>query len=262
VIGTIGRAAAAVAAALVAGCSGGTPWSSPEDRINEAFPPSATVSQARAKLDDSFKTDAAAKARVDAELATKLKLRALTCAAGNEPSFTDSAEDLRRKLPPDCFTRFDEDLVAWMNSRRLSLLMSAPPLRPIPQNPPAILSTTHPVTAIKFASNAGIAVATSANTVEVIDMGNDESLFMDPALRFYPNIVDVAPNGRAFALSNNNSGAVTLRDSQTGEVLADYAEYARFAWLDAHTALLMKRDGRGTVELLDLASGKMTVAKG
>jgi hypothetical protein len=248
--------------ALAAGCSGGNPWASPEDRINEAFPPAATVSQVRAKLDDSFKGDAAAKARVDAELVTKLKLRALTCAEGKEPSLLDSAEDIRRKLAPDCFAKFDADLIAWLNSRRLSTLMSAAPLRPIPQNPPAILSTTNPINTIKFASDAGIAVAASGNTVEVIDIGNDESIFMDTALRFRPYLVEVAPNGRAFALSNSDAGGVTLRDSQTGEVLADYPEYTRFTWLDPLTALLMKRDGRATVELLDLASGKTTVAKG
>lgn len=255
------RVTPGLAAVLVlSACDGRSPWASTEQRINDAIPVGAAARQAKSRLDELLLEDADSKARIDAEYSTKLKLRALTCAQGNEPSILDSAAEIRRKLPTNCFSSFDKELVAWANGRRLTALLNAPALRPVPAVARQVFSTTNQVNTIRFASSAGIAVVTSNNTVEVIDIGNDESVYMDTALRTHPSSLDVSPNGRAFAVGSADGGVI-LRESASGEVLAEYPEHWRLIFLDSLTALLRRKDYRG-VDVLDLASGKTTAAKG
>jgi hypothetical protein len=252
--------AAAAAGLLATGCSGPGPWTSLEERVNDAVPPGSTVIQAKAKLDQSFEKDPEARARIEDEYATKLKLRALTCVQGKEPSRFDSGAEIRQQLPMECFTEFDRDLVAWMGARRLSSVLGAEALRPIPPTAPSLLTTADSIIGVGFASEAGIAVALASHSFEVIDISNDESLFVSDKLPVTPSWVAVSPNGRAIAVPRADGG-VDVRDSQSDEILAQYPDHTRLTWLDSVTGFMVAKSGRG-VDLLDFTTGKITAAKG
>src|SRR5688572_24855191 len=145
----------------------GKPWASVEERVNDAIPLSAVAAESQVRLFERLKDLPDQQRQIEAELATRMKIRALSCAQGKEPSIFDSAVDIRKALPADCFRTYDEGLAAWMGSRRVHMLLLAPPLRPIAEELPPILTTANNVGGLEFASHAGVAVASGAEGMEV-----------------------------------------------------------------------------------------------
>jgi hypothetical protein len=72
---------------LLSGCDAAkNAGRSPEERINEAQPVQREVLEVRKSLEAMLAQDATASASLQRELATRDKVRALTCAKGLSPS--------------------------------------------------------------------------------------------------------------------------------------------------------------------------------
>jgi hypothetical protein len=242
---------------LIAGCDGRAPWRSAEQRINDAVPVGAAVLDARSRLEQSPGADEFAPRTLEVEYQNRLRLRALTCAQGSEPSLLESSTALRNRLPAACFEKADAELLQWLRLRRMQRLLGAPALRAIPATPPQLISAAQAIAVIRLAAAAGIAVVSSGKSVEVIDIGNDQSLYHNPDLP--GNALEVSPNGRMFALGG--PAGVVVRDATTGDELVSFPEHTRFAWLDSTSALLHRKNGGG-LELLDIGSSQLQTVKG
>jgi hypothetical protein len=231
---------------------------SPEERVNEARPVLAETLEARKSLEAMLARDAKGSADLQRELATRDKVRALTCAKGFSPSLFQTKDEVAKSLTDQqCFDDYDRETLQWLKGRQLHSLLTAGPLRAVPSTPVAIFATAGGVNTIRFAAEAPIAVCTSNNTVEVIDVGSGESLFLDRNLSQHPSAVAISPNGRVFAVGGSNG--LSLREAENGEVLLDLPDYQRFVWLDRETGLAIKRT-QAAVDLIDFANNARTVA--
>lgn len=230
----------------------------PEERINEARPVQVETLEARQSLEATFAEDAKVNADLQRELTARDKVRALTCAKGFSPSLFQSKDTVAKNLPDQkCFHDYDRKTVEWLKGRRLHRLLTAGPLRTVPNTPVAIFATAGGVNMIQFAADAPIAVSTSNNTVEVIDVGSGESIFLDRSLSQHPSAVAIAPNGRVFAVGGSNG--LSLRHAESGEALLELPDYQRFEWLDSETGIGTKR-AQATVDLIDFADNGRAVA--
>jgi hypothetical protein len=246
----------------VSGC-GGDAFKSNEDRVNAAFPVDAQVSAAVSKVEAGFANDSDRSAW-RREYETRQKLRALTCASAFEPSWLDSTDDIRRKLnKPECFSEFDGEQLKWLKWVRTGLLVNQPPLRPIPREARRIITATAAIQTVAFADSAGVALAMSSTSLEIIDMEKDESILVDRQARPYQFRPALSPNGRVFAAISQAGGSdgVRLRESESGETLIEISGVRDFQWLENSTAWIVWNDRRGA-ELMDLATGKSTPVKG
>jgi hypothetical protein len=229
----------------------------PEDRINEVRPALPETSRMRRSLEQTFADDASASAELQQELATRDRVRALTCGKGYSPSFYETDNAVSRKLTNQkCFDDYDLETVEWLKGKRLQRLLTMGPLRELPGNTLPMFATTGGINTIKFAAAAPIAVSTSNNSVEVLDVGSGESIFLDRALSQHPSSIAISPNGRVFSVGGTN--AVSLRDADSGEVLFELPEYARFTWLDALTGIAIKRN-QSAADLIDFANNGVAV---
>jgi hypothetical protein len=258
---SVGAVVLGVAVLLgLSACGDRSPWRSAEERINNAFPVANNVLAAVQRFGKLPNADASGKRPFDDEYQTRLRLRALGCAEGYEPSFLSSAAAIRKRLSAACFDKADVELLAWVQRRMLKELLLAPALRPVPETPPAIFSTTNDIREISFAAAAGIAVVTSDKAIEVIDIGSDESLFLDAKRPASATGAQVSPNGQVFAHTAGGDG-LRLRESATGELLAAFPDHTQCIWLDADTAVLVRKDSTGS-DLLDFQTDQLKPIKG
>lgn len=255
-----GKLALAVAAALaLVGCDGRSPFRSVEQRITEAFPVSAEVGKARMRL-GGFLGAAGGEELFQAEFATRLRLRALACAQGNEPSKFDAVEKIRQRLPAECFTKVDAELLAWLQQRILAQLLTEPALRPIPEKPANFLTAETSLIGMRFASEAGVMLVGSGRNIEIIDVGTNKTIYSgDTGDGINTRLADISPNGRVIHSGSSHAG-VSLLEAETGEVLAGWPDYKQFIFLGSMAALVA--EGSGRRGLLDLRDGSVRPVKG
>jgi hypothetical protein len=231
-----------------------------EQRITDAFPVSESVRKTLARVEGFLAKERAGKALFEDEYETRLRLRALTCSQGKEPSWFASTQKIRESLPQDCFTKADEELHNWLQLRVMRYLLQAPPLRPIPDQAPKILSSSYSFSTLRFAAQAGVMLNAAGRYGEIIDIGTDQSLAKIEDPETFGSVIDISANGRVFIMGPSPKG-VLLRESESGEVLASLPEHNQFQFLDATAALMVRKDSRGT-DVLDLQTGTMDSAKG
>lgn len=79
---------------------------SSEDRINAAIPMYRDIVQS---IDNVLESVTAEKRKeIENEISKRLKIRALTCSGGYTPSWSDSEEDIRKRLRDrSCFNNSD-----------------------------------------------------------------------------------------------------------------------------------------------------------
>jgi hypothetical protein len=245
-----------------AGCDG--VGKSPEERINEAVPVAEAVQSSRDALDGLLtEADAEEISRIDAEMASRLKIRALSCSKGYEPGFFESGESLRSVIAnAECFAAYDKTLAAWLNHRRIGLLLAAGPLRPIPREVPRFVTATMSIGNVWFADSAGVALFASAGTLEILDLKDSSPIFSETSdpTRSWQSSSRLSPNGRLFLTSRQ--GALSLRDTETGAVLADFDDLSGFHWLEGQTALVTDREHPREPRLLDFATGERIPIRG
>jgi len=259
---SIALIATVVLSALVSGCDG--IGSSNEERINAAHPLAEPVAKSRAALlvllDEK---DTREREALEAEMESRLKIRALTCGKGIDPGPFDSDEEIRAGIAhPGCFEDYDASLAAWLNHRRIAQLLSAPPLRPIPKEIPRFITAAKNIGITWFADDAGVVMLSSARDLEVLDLATNEAIFTESgdASGSWQTSARLSPNGRLFL--TGKSGSLSIRDTETGEVLAEYPDLMGLYWLDGQTGLANKRDGAREPLLVDFASGERVPMRG
>lgn len=196
--------------------------SSAEDRINRAVPVASGTTDSRQAYDDAAKSLSVDTTAMDAEYFARLKVRALECGHGFAPSVMASDDDIRSALTDkDCFAAADAELQQWIGLRRIGLLLSAPPLRPIPATPPAMLVAPDDIREVSFAERAGVALLQSAKQYSVLDLATGESIRTADVSNSDP-ITSLSPNGRLFVGGGVGRGDAAVYESTTGEVLATF----------------------------------------
>lgn len=247
---------------LVSGCGDfGKP---PEDRINEAYVVAESVTQARQALTESLgDADVKRSEAIDAEMASRLKIRALTCGKGHEPGPLDSSEEIRTTIDnADCFIKYDETLKNWLNHRRIESLLSAPPLRPVPEEPPKFITAASDIGMVWFADAAGVVLLSAAGRLEILDVAENKPIFSEThdASQALQSSARISPNGRLFL--TGKQGSLAIRDTQTGAELAEYQDVESFFWLDGQAALMTTRNNRREPQIIDFATGAQFPLRG
>lgn len=240
------------------GCGVQNLWGDDTARFEEAFPLPAAVADARSKLDALVARDAAARDKWQREFDARRAVRALKCLP-RKLSLFDDAADIRAKVDAACLTGADEELRAWTQGSRLKVLLTMPPLRPLPSELPKFIATTDVPSVYGMADAAPILVVARDRKLEVIDAGNDQTIYRDEGLTERPNFLAPSPNGRVFVMGEGSS--VVLRESESGEVLASFAGYRAFTWLDSTTGLLTDVNFNQRA-LLDGTTGTVLQPKG
>lgn len=245
---------------ILSGCEFiGNLGASDEDRINEAIPLSADVlasKQAYDLLAASLKADTLS---FNNEYTALLKLRALECGRGYKVGLAASDEDIRTAIfDKNCFSDSDEALLNWLGERRIGLMLSAPPLRPLPKTTPAILTASEFITDVDFADRAGIALIQLRKKYQVLDMVSNE--IMHTADTEGGRLGYLSPNGRLLVVNKN--GFAEIHDSETGSLLAKYKDVHAWEvfWINdvgaLYTSSEYSNNNRRNSVFIDFSSGK------
>lgn len=249
-----------VSIGCLAGCEQGAAfWSSPEDKINAAFP----VSEAVRAVQSSLLKDAPAEQvkTIERQVSSRLKIRALDCAKGYSPRFYSSASDIRKKLDSAaCFAERDTEIRKWLGLMRVGFLLAKPPLRLPPQKPPAFLVADAFITSVKFAESAAVALIQSQQSISIVDFESTKPIFREP---LGAGVGAISPNGRLFVTGENNGDLMKIRDSESGATVAEVSMVRpyQFHWLDSQVAIFLARDSIKTV-LLDFTTGQQVPVQG
>lgn len=226
---------------------------SPEDRINAAVPVATEVAEAKKAFDLQAATQSFDVSRLDSAFRDRLKVRALECAHGYSPSWLHDEGKVRAELTDTgCFEKSDQELAQWIGLRHAGLLLAAPPLRPIPEQPAPYLVAGERISEGSFARQAGIAVLHTGKQHELFDLGSGERL--QQIRREGRNfVVDISDNGRLLSLNQDQSTVVL--DLEHGKPLLrlDNVRGQRLFWVGQAGALYVPEDERAPlfVDLLN-----------
>lgn len=224
--------------------------SSPEERINAAFPVSDAARIVKASALE-MATDAQKK-EIEAQINEHLMLRARNCAQGYLPSWHSSVEDIRRAIiNKTCFADADDKISRWLRMRKVDLVLSQPPLAPIPETPPEFISADGFIQDTHFAENAGIALLATPQSIELVDIAT--SKLISSEARGGALVGMLSPNGRLYVTGDGKS--IKIKSVETGSVIDEINSVLPYQlyWLDDHTAAYSQRGSKAT--LLDFASG-------
>lgn len=211
------------------------------DRINAAAPLSGSAKTALAEM-QRLVSDPAVSSGIEAQLALKMQLRALTCdqSLTIDPSLPISVIHDRYGGAP-CFASQDASIANWLGLRTVGYLVGLPALRPLASTPPqSIRDDVADIMRVHFAARAAIAVVGSYRDIEVIDLTRGT-----PINTRYTSegglLGSVSPNGRVYITRYN--GQLRFYDSEDGTLLAEpewglYGSSCGFNWLDNETALI------------------------
>ncbi len=228
---------------------------SPEDRINAALPLAAETAEVKRAFDAEAIAQSYDAGRIDNEFRDRLKMRALECAHGYSPSWSDGEESIRAQLTDTaCFGRFDQSLAQWVGLRHAGLLLAAPPLRPVPAKPASYLVAGDRISEASFARQAGIAVLHTGKRHEVFDLGSGQRL-QEIVRSGRSFVVDISDNGRLLSL-NQDQETVVL-DLERGKPLARLEDIGdqKLFWVGKAGAVYVPQNARAPV-FLDLLSGR------
>lgn len=223
----------------------------PEDKINSAIPVSDAVMAAEKNV---MKQLAGSKrSELEAQLANRLKLRALNCAKGYSPSWLTSKEEIQKMLEDrSCFIDTDKEVAKWLGIIRAGLILAQPPLRPIPGKAPDYIVADENIQNVRFAEKAGVALIEAGQSVEVTDFEGNKPLFKEA--RESSMLGTLSPNGRLFTV--NEGSKLKIRESESGDVIAEIPSVRAnpFFWIDERTGFYSSNSGK--VFLIDFSTGK------
>jgi hypothetical protein len=228
-----------------------------EDRINAAIPLSGSAQTALLQM-RRLVSAPPLRARIEAQLHVKMRLRALECGQDFAISPGSSDEQIRRQYGGNpCLAAQDAVIAEWLGLRTVGALLGLPPLRPVPPGTPARLADLEaPIQRVSFAAQAGVAVMSSYKDIEVVDTaaGVPISTSLGPQQELLQSI---SPNGRVY--TTGHQGQLRFYDSEDGTLVASpqwcmYGGDCRFQWLDNRTVLIDAGGSRGP-ELYDFQTG-------
>jgi hypothetical protein len=249
-----------VIAGSLTGCGDGAAfWSSPEEKINAAFPVSEDVRLGRMSLlKDAPEVQIKG---IELQLNSRLKLRALNCAKGYSPSWHSSTNDIRKKLGTSaCFAETDGEIRKWLGLLRVGIILAKPALKSSPKTAPSFLVADAFIVSAQFAENAAVALLESEKSISIVDFESTKPMFREPR---GAAVGKISPNGRLFVTGDASGAQLKIRDSESGVAIAEIplVRFFEFHWLDVHTAIFISRDSRKTF-LLDFDAGQEITVEG
>ena len=245
----------ALLAGTLAGCA--RLGASATDRINQAMPLAADTQAAKAALDRLAVALDTRVPQLEAEYRAKLGSRALQCSHGYAPSIWTGDDSIRAELVDrQCFDDADDRLREWLGHQRIALLLAAPPLRPVPERPSAVLAAPAPIVEADFAERAGVALLQTRAEYLVVDMASGKPIHTGRHPRGSV-VTGLSPNGRMFVSGSGDDAEI--RESASGDLLATFDDVRAYQlyWASDVGAYYMAQSGR-TPMFFDFAAARAT----
>jgi hypothetical protein len=245
-------------ATLLAGCN--TP--PPEQRINAAMPVEATAAIALRDLEVLAAEGGKDASALANEIAARRKARALACAEGYVPGMFDDERRVAQVLAPKaaCYADEDAKLQAWAATRRVGVLLAAPPRVARPALLPKIQAPITPMST-RFAANAGIAMIGDglSGQYAVLDVTRGATLASGRA----DQAGALSENGRLFVTVQPAAGGTSANviDVATGDVVQAWPGVSGVEWVEDYGALRFlapkagDRSGDTPLVFVDLHTG-------
>lgn len=237
----------------LAGCDFGNVFLfATEDKINAAFPISEAARNGKAAVLDL--ATGAQRKEIEAQLNTRLKLRALSCSKEYLPSWYSSSEEIRKNLDgQSCFAEADNEIARWLGIRRVGLILAKPARKPIPKIAPRFVVADGYIQNARFAASAGIALLETQQAIEIVDFESMKPMFRET--KGSTTLGSLSPNGRLFTTGEGDR--LKIRDTESGTVIAEIPSVRAFEfyWLDERTALYNKSNS-GKAFFIDFQTGK------
>lgn len=237
----------------LAGCDFGNVFLfATEDKINAAFPISEAVRNGKDAVLDL--ADRAQRKEIEAQLNTRLKLRALSCSKEYSPAWYSSSEEIRKNLDgQSCFAEADNEIARWLGIRRVGLILAKPALKPIPKSAPRFIVADGYIQNARFAVSAGISLLETQQAIEIVDFESMKPMFRET--KGSTTLGSLSPNGRLFTTGEGDR--LKIRDTESGTVIAEIPSVRAFEfyWLDERTALYNKSNS-GKAFFIDFKTGK------
>lgn len=242
-----------VLTASLSGCDSGNVFLfAAEDKINAAFPISEAARNGKEAVLDL--ATGAQRKEIEAQLNTRLKLRALSCSKEYSPSWYSSSKEIRKHLDgQSCFAEADNEIARWLGIRRVGLILAKPALKPIPKIAPRFLVADGYIQNARFAASAGIALLETQQAIEIVDFESMKPMFREA--KGSTTLGFLSPNGRLFTIGEGDR--LKIRDTESGTFIAEIPSVRAFEfhWLDERTALYNKRNS-GKASFIDFQTGK------
>jgi hypothetical protein len=222
-----------------------------EGKINAAVPLPQEVQITKGEL--LSKAPAEQKKKIENEFASKLKLRALTCAKGYSPSRFASIEKVQKDLPDrSCFNEEDANIARWIGMRRVAVMLAEPPLKPLPATAPKFIVGDAFIQGVQFAQQAGVVLLETMQSLQLLELESGKTIFKLP--KSDSQMGFLSPNGRLF--TSGVIGRVSIRSAETGAVILEVpkARAHNFRWIDDKTALY-NTDDSNKLMLVDFVNG-------
>ncbi|MFZ0498743.1 MAG: hypothetical protein WAU49_00625 [Steroidobacteraceae bacterium] len=242
---------------VLLGAAAGVAHADEADLINAAIPLSGSAQTAVLQMRRLVR-DGSLRAGIEAQLALRMRLRALTCGQSLEIPLGLSSEQVHNRYGGDpCFAKQDDDIADWLGLRTVGSLLALSALRPMPAfAPQSVADAVAPIQRAYFATAAGVAAVSSYRDVEVVDL----ALGVPINTRFESTgavLLSIAPNGRVYLARQR--GVIRFYDSEDGTLIAQpewclNAIDCGFHWLDERTALIEDPATRAPA-LYDFRSG-------
>lgn len=219
----------AAACAGLAGCSRLQEAAMPvAEKVNAAYPPAAELRLAQERLVGLLGASPQAVEALNAQVAQRLTLRALTCARDHAVGRFDSVAAVRAlQLPRPCLQAQDGALMQLLGLRTIGQLMAQPPLRPLtPAGEPGVLQrgSLAGLASAALARDAGVGVLRDVRGEGlVVQVPGGETIARLPVPTGGPDMGPrLTPNGRVVAVPVNGHGTA-FHDAGTGQLLWDSA---------------------------------------
>lgn len=151
-------------------------------------------------------------------------------------------------LPPS-----PEDMAGAM--RKVGMILSQPPLIPIPTGIPSPILSDANIQTVRFADKAGVALIKTQQEIEIVDLGIMKRIFRQQNSISPAFLGSMSPNGRLFTAANGDQ--LNIQDTRTGAIIAGIPSVLpwMFHWLDERTAFYV--DKKLQSFFVDFASGKI-----
>lgn len=222
-----------------------------EGKINAAVPLPQEVQITKAEL--LAKAPAEQRKKIENEFASKLKLRALTCAKGYTPSRFASIEKVQKELSDrSCFTEEDVGIARWIGMRRVAVILAESPLKPLSVTAPKFIVGDAFIQGVQFAQQAGVVLLETMKSFQVLELESGKTIFKQPKLDSQMGVL--SPNGRLF--TTGVVGRLSIRSAENGAVILEVpkARAHSFRWVDDKTALY-NTDDSNKLMLVDFVGG-------
>lgn len=198
----------------------------------------------------------AAKARFDLELASRLKIRALSCAQGFQAHWYQSRDSITASVGhSQCLDDQEQTLAQWLGFIEVGQLLAMPALLEAVGEPVGLLQATGSIRTIKYARQAAVALLGSGSDLTIADLHSGQVIHRDPWQNNQGTLSELSDNGRLYARDTGRLLSIVDTTSGIEVVRIPDAMGHGFFWLDSHTAVFQHISG-GSTQLIDFDSGQ------